>query len=94
MLYPLIFEQNRFDLVWGNEDWVISAVPNKESVVTGGALKGCTLSEVTARYGYRLLGKAVAEKYGDTFPLLVKFIDAKDDLSIHVHPNDELALAK
>ncbi|MCQ2094804.1 MAG: mannose-6-phosphate isomerase [Bacteroidaceae bacterium] len=94
MLYPLIFEQNRFDLVWGNEDWVISAVPNKESVVTGGALKGSTLSEVTARYGYRLLGKAVAEKYGDTFPLLVKFIDAKDDLSIQVHPNDELALAR
>ncbi len=62
-------------LVWGSENWVLSGVPGSESVVAEGPLAGKTLPEV----------------YGGEFPLLVKFIDARRDLSIQVHPNDELA---
>ncbi len=61
--------------VWGTEKWVLSSVRGSESVVAEGPEKGKTLSEV----------------YGGEFPLLIKFIDAHDDLSIQVHPNDELA---
>ena len=62
-------------LVWGTEKWVMSSVPGNESVVAEGPEAGKTLNEI----------------YGGEFPLLVKFIDAHDDLSIQVHPNDELA---
>lgn len=62
-------------LVWGTENWVLSSVPGSETVVADGPRKGQTLSEI----------------YGGQFPLLIKFIDAKRDLSIQVHPNDELA---
>ena len=65
-------------LVWGTEDWVLSGVPGSESVVAEGPDAGKTLSEV----------------YGGEFPLLVKFIDARRDLSIQVHPGDELALKR
>lgn len=62
-------------LVWGTENWVMSSVPGNESVVAEGPDEGKTLNEI----------------YGGEFPLLVKFIDAHDDLSIQVHPDDELA---
>lgn len=73
------------------ESWEISDVPTSESVVAAGPLAGKTLSELVARYGSALLGKHVFEADGRAFPLLVKFIDAQDDLSIQVHPNDALA---
>ena len=62
-------------LVWGTESWVLSGVPGSESVVADGPDKGRTLSDV----------------YGPDFPLLIKFIDARKDLSIQVHPGEELA---
>jgi len=65
-------------LVWGTESWVLSGVPGSESVVAEGPEAGKSLSEV----------------YGGEFPLLVKFINAHRDLSIQVHPNDELALKR
>lgn len=94
MLYPLQFSQNVFTLVWGSEDWVVSAVPHKESFVANGPLEGKTLSELVDVYGEDLLGKKVVKMYGKKFPLLVKFIDAHDDLSIQVHPDNELAMAR
>lgn len=73
------------------ESWEVSAVPGSTSVVKNGPLKGRTLSDITAEYGDLLLGKAVMQRYNGEFPLLVKFIDARRDLSIQVHPDDELA---
>lgn len=107
-LYPLLFQPNLHQLVWGGnklrdwkklngipdsigESWEVSAVKGKESIIANGALAGMNLADVCAEYRERLMGKAVWEKYNGEFPLLAKFIDAKSDLSIQVHPDDELA---
>ena len=76
------------------ESWEISAVRDSESVVANGPLKGVKLNELVSSYKELLLGKVVFSMYGETFPLLVKFIDAAHDLSIQVHPNDELAMKR
>jgi mannose-6-phosphate isomerase len=73
------------------ETWEISGVKDNVSLVKGGHLHGKPLTEVIEEYKSELLGKKVYEKYRNEFPLLVKFIDANEDLSIQVHPNDELA---
>ena len=73
------------------ESWEISAVPGHESVVAEGIYKGQNLTKLIDRFGADLLGTKVVERYGLFFPLLVKFIDACDDLSVQVHPDDELA---
>ena len=74
------------------ESWEVSALPERPSIVSNGPLKGKKIYEVVADFGERLLGKSVVEKYGKELPLLVKFIDAHEDLSIQVHPNDEMAM--
>lgn len=73
------------------ESWEISAVPGHESVVEEGVFVGRNLAELVRKYKGLLVGKSVYEQYGDRFPLLVKIIDAHRDLSIQVHPNDEIA---
>lgn len=73
------------------ESWEISAVEGSESIVTEGPDKGMTLTEVLSKYREELLGEANYARFGVKFPLLVKFIDARQDLSIQVHPSDELA---
>ena len=73
------------------ETWEVSDVEGNVSVVKEGSLQGKSLHELVEQYQGELVGKHVYEKYGNRFPLLVKFIDANDDLSIQVHPNDELA---
>ena len=73
------------------ESWEISNVPNDESIVANGADTGKTLSDLVKEYKHDLVGKENYERFGNNFPLLIKFIDACDDLSIQVHPNDELA---
>lgn len=73
------------------ESWEISAVPGHSSVVTNGENKGLTLIELCQKYTDRLLGRDSIGKYGEVFPLLVKIIDAADDLSVQVHPDDALA---
>lgn len=73
------------------ESWEVSHVPGYFSIVENGALAGKSLDELIAEYGDRLVGKPVREKFGERFPLLIKFIDARDDLSIQVHPDDTLA---
>lgn len=70
------------------ESWEISGVAGHESVVAAGADKGTPLHELIDRYRGDLVGKSVYERFGNTFPLLVKFIDAKRDLSLQVHPDD------
>lgn len=73
------------------EVWVISGYPENVSVVQNGFLKGNDLNELISVYMGDLVGDAVYEEFGDEFPLLLKFIDARDWLSIQVHPDDELA---
>ncbi|WP_436416645.1 type I phosphomannose isomerase catalytic subunit [Petrimonas sp.] len=73
------------------ESWEISGVEGNVSVVSDGELAGKSLDELITTYQSELVGKKVFDKFGETFPLLIKFIDARDDLSIQVHPNDELA---
>lgn len=73
------------------ESWEISGVKGNESVVAEGADAGKSLPELIARDKADLLGKSNYERFGKEFPLLIKFIDAKQDLSIQVHPNDKLA---
>ncbi len=73
------------------ESWELSGVAGHESVVAEGPCKGIALPELIDRYGAALLGERNYERFGREFPLLVKFIDARDDLSIQVHPDDRLA---
>ncbi|MCJ8208759.1 mannose-6-phosphate isomerase [Mucilaginibacter sp. RS28] len=73
------------------ETWEISGVKSDVSVVANGELEGQSLANLLEQYQGQLVGDKVYKHFGNTFPLLVKFIDANDDLSIQVHPNDELA---
>lgn len=73
------------------ESWELSHVDGDFSVVTYGADKGKTIDELIREYGESLLGSEVMKRFGTRFPLLIKFIDARDDLSIQVHPDDVLA---
>ena len=73
------------------ESWEISAVEGDESVVCSGKYEGNSLSELAEVYMEELLGDKVFQKFGTEFPLLIKFIDARDNLSIQVHPDDKLA---
>ena len=90
-LYPMLFKQNRKTLVWGTEDWTVSCVPNSESEVENGTWARYNLTEVIARRPEEILGRQTAIKYNNQLPLLAKIIDAHQDLSIQVHPNDEMA---
>lgn len=73
------------------ESWELSDVKGNVSVVANGEYKGNTLTDLLENYPAEVLGYKVYEKFGKEFPLLFKFLDARDDLSIQVHPNDELA---
>jgi len=76
------------------ETWEISGVPGNISIVSEGPLVGTSLPELIDTYQGKLVGEKVYQKEGNKFPLLVKFIDANRDLSIQVHPNDELAMKR
>ncbi len=73
------------------ESWEISGVTGSESVVADGPDKGLTLSQLIAKYGENLLGETNMLRFNGKFPLLIKFIDAREDLSVQVHPDDEKA---
>jgi len=79
------------DLPNCGEAWVLSGVENNETEVVNGFLAGNQLDELVEIYMDDLVGSKVYEQYGDEFPILVKFIDANEYLSIQVHPDDELA---
>lgn len=73
------------------ESWEISDVPNDETTVADGQFKGYTLKQLIQEFKGEFLGESVYEQFGEAFPLLIKFIDAKTPLSIQVHPNNEYA---
>lgn len=106
-LYPLKFKPIIKDKIWGGsrlrdvlgkeasekagESWEISGVAGDISVVVNGFLAGNSLQELAEVYMGDLVGEKVYEKFGMEFPLLIKFIDASDVLSVQVHPDDALA---
>lgn len=73
------------------EAWVLSGVPGSETIVTNGFLKGNSLNDLLEVYMDDLIGEDLFYKYAREFPVLVKFIDSNDHLSIQVHPDDALA---
>ncbi len=73
------------------ESWEISDVDKDISIVSNGVLQGKTLHELIHIYKEKLVGEKVYKQFGDQFSLLIKYIDAKEPLSIQLHPNDKLA---
>ncbi len=76
------------------ENYALSGLENDLSIVSNGDLKGKNLVELINQFKDQLLGKKIYDQFGSKFPLLLKYIDANDDLSIQVHPDDELAKIK
>ena len=85
------FKHIQSDMENVGESWEVSGVPGDESVVANGECKGKTLNEVLAEMKQKLVGEENYKRFGDRFPLLIKFIDARQDLSIQVHPDDDTA---
>lgn len=106
-LYPMLLEPNLHTKVWGSnrltrwkdlplrehigESWEVSAVPSSPSVIANGTWAGYTLNDVIRKMPEAILGKTVAKQHDNQLPVLVKFIDTDDDLSVQVHPDDEMA---
>ena len=85
------FEPLIKQMIWCSESWQISGVAGSETIVACGEDKGKTLNQLVKEQKEKLVGEENYERFGNEFPLLIKFIDAKRDLSIQVHPNDEIA---
>lgn len=90
-LYPLKFRLQLLPKVWGSESWEVSCCGEHISEVENGQLAGDSLQDLLETYMADLVGDSVYEAYGNRFPLLAKFIDAQEDLSVQVHPDDETA---
>lgn len=109
-LYPFVFDPILKEKIWGGnrletvlrhkamnhcgESWEVSGLVGDESVIANGFLAENNLNELLEIYMTDLVGERNYEKYGLGFPLLIKFIDANDNLSVQVHPDDELAQRK
>ena len=85
------FEPLIKQMIWGSESWQISGVAGSETIVACGEHKEKTLNQLVKEQKEKLVGEENYKLFGNEFPLLIKFIDAKRDLSIQVHPNDEIA---
>jgi mannose-6-phosphate isomerase len=77
-------------LIWGTEIWQISGVKDYETKVEGDS-ESLSINDIVRSQKAALLGEANYQRFGDEFPLLIKFIDARQELSIQVHPSDEVA---
>ena len=86
-----IYRHNEPKLAQVGESWDVSAMDDDDCEVINGWLEGNSLADLVEVYMGDLVGDKVYEQYGSEFPLLLKIIDANDNLSIQVHPNDELA---
>lgn len=88
------FKQLDANMEQVGESWEVSGVKDNESIVANGQYEGMKLNDLVALLKGDLVGKENYERFGNEFPLLIKFIDASKQLSIQVHPNDEQAKAK
>jgi len=87
--YPIKFTPQVRTALWGRECWLVSGHPTMPSVVANGPYAGRTLPSLVAEFGADMLGESAAAENG--FPLLIKIIEAKDRLSLQVHPNEASA---
>ena len=85
---PYRFTPVNIATVWGTEEWILSAMEGRQTVC------GCELSALVEKYGARLVGEKVWNRFGNRFPLLIKHINARQQLSVQVHPNDAMAKGK
>jgi len=85
------FNKKSDDSLKIGESWEVSAVADNQSVISNGFLAGNNIEELIEVYMGDITGDSVYEKFGNEFPLLIKFIEAQQDLSVQVHPNDDLA---
>lgn len=76
------------------ESWEVTSREKEKSIIINGKYAGCTLEDLITIFGKEIVGNKVFEKYGRDFPLLIKYLDIHDKLSIQVHPSDEYALEK
>ncbi len=76
------------------ESWELSGVAGDQSVVSGGEFKGATIVELIDKFKGDLIGEKNYQRFGNEFPLLIKFIDAREPLSIQVHPDDALSMER
>lgn len=106
-LYPMLFEPNLRTKLWGSnrlttwknlpqqdhigESWEVSAVDSAPSIVANGTWTGYPLTDVIRKMPEAILGKAVAKQHANQLPILVKLIDTNDDLSVQVHPDNDMA---
>ena len=74
------------------EAWIVSAHPNGMSIIENGEFAGETLQEILDKYKAELVGEKIYEKYKNRFPLLIKYLDINDRVSIQVHPDDDYSL--
>ncbi|MGB5229276.1 MAG: type I phosphomannose isomerase catalytic subunit [Eudoraea sp.] len=88
-LGTLLGKELENDLI--GESWELSGVTGDVSIVANGSFVGTTLTGLIDQFPEEILGKSVFERFGKEFPILIKFIDAQKDLSIQLHPNDDLA---
>lgn len=107
-LYPMMLEPNLHATIWGStrltpwknlpqqdyigESWEVSAVDSSPSIIANGTWTGYSLPDVIKKMPEAILGKAVAKRYDNKLPILVKFIDTSADLSVQVHPDNAMAL--
>ncbi len=87
---PALLNKN-YSILHCGESWELSGVQDDISVVSDGFLKGNSLEELIEVYMGELVGESIYDQFGTEFPLLIKYIDANDRLSIQVHPDDELS---
>lgn len=73
------------------ESWELSGLPGEESIVAEGRYAGIAINTLLQQHGALLMGEGIIERFGNHFPLLIKFVDASTDLSIQVHPDDAIA---
>ena len=87
----LLLLDKKYSITHCGESWELSGVQDDISVVSDGFLKGNSLEELIEVYMGELIGEKIYDQFGTEFPLLIKYIDANDRLSIQVHPDDELS---
>jgi mannose-6-phosphate isomerase len=87
---PALLNKN-YSMAHCGESWELSGVQDEISIVSDGFLKGNSLEELIEVYMGELVGEKIYDQFGTEFPLLIKYIDANDRLSIQVHPDDELS---
>jgi len=90
-LYPIKFSPISREKVWGEEIWKLSGIPGDETIVSNGFLAENNINELIEVYLGDLIGEKVYEKFGEEFPLLIKYLNITERLSLQIHPDDETA---